>query len=1027
MKKIVHLLILMAAGQHVLAQCVNSGTGLSATTSVININCTSNDGSVTVNASDGWTDASAPNGTGRSFAITTGPVTRPTQSSHVFNSLPVGSYTISITDCNGTTITRPATIGGTTPTAMSASPTLFRSICAANNVVKIGPSGGRAPYTVSVVGAPAGSTPVISGDTIRGLTAGTLSYQVTDACGTVLGAATSIATNAPLGANNTLATVISYSGCNGTVGDLYFPNADSAFIRYQFTSLPPTSNLVADSFYTELYFNGVLKQTKTPATIEQLQLINGGCFFTGYGPGAYTLKTYAKCAGLIKTDSVIFGNRPASTPGTNTNIGIPQGAIPGIVSRFGCTDWDYRVDFHGTISGVSAPGRIVDIINPIFKLKVLSGASHVGDSVYSTATYVYHATITNLAYSATPYVFEVSDTCGNRDTIYYTRPVPAFTPKPTATTSCDGLNAGNADYFMAHVLALGVSGVPAIYPGTTTVLSGPALPYTSYPITLVDSVGALAPYVPRLPFPYPANNIRIAYENACGQKDTTVWTISCTPPVPGTISYSVTPHCGNLGDIALTNATSGQMLNVYYTSGPTNLASNPMLSTENAESYLNVASGTYVFRGFLPPMSANTAAPYYVPSSTAAMAGSYGYPLSSGAGAPAPVAAYRYSITYGTPVDTSALRVWDTTITAVVPVTNLSITAGEAYLCKDGSGSANVMIHPSGSTPPLSFQYSYSTTSGSGPWSSAVTDSLLSIPGVLAGQPIWLRTTDGCGSTASVNTNIQTLSSSSTSACNAGIATLTPSPNSGSFIYTLKEDDGTTTTYPYGTPITIDLNDTANTGNYTLYYRLTSGGGTGCIVDSVNFYAGAPCAIGVALPLQLLNFTGRMEKGISYLGWISASETGNKAYEVERSADGRSWKWIATVPVSTQKQSEGFRYSYNDVIGDVPNAYYRLKLVEHGGNAVYSRTLYLRQRQGNAKASVYPNPAAQVVNILPYGQSAKASYRLVDLMGRTVLHGSLQPQQVNTISVGRFPSGIYTLELVLDNEVQVQQLSIDPR
>ena len=83
-----------------LAQCP-AGTP-SATTTVVDADCPSN-GQITVNASGGL----AP----YIFKITSGPITKPGQSSNVFSGMPPGTYDVVITDDCGTSTTVSVTIG----------------------------------------------------------------------------------------------------------------------------------------------------------------------------------------------------------------------------------------------------------------------------------------------------------------------------------------------------------------------------------------------------------------------------------------------------------------------------------------------------------------------------------------------------------------------------------------------------------------------------------------------------------------------------------------------------------------------------------------------------------------------------------------------------------------------------------------------------------------------------------------------------------------------------------------------------
>jgi gliding motility-associated-like protein len=177
---------------------ITQPTALTATQSQVNVNCNGAcNGSATVVASGGtapYTYSWAPTGGTGATA----------------SSLCAGSYTCTITDANGCSITKSFTI--TQPAPVTGSTTTIQSTCGnPNGSATVTPSGGVGPYTYSW--APTGGT----GATASGLTANIYTVTITDANGCTATATANVTNAGSPTASITASTNVScFGGNNGS-------------------------------------------------------------------------------------------------------------------------------------------------------------------------------------------------------------------------------------------------------------------------------------------------------------------------------------------------------------------------------------------------------------------------------------------------------------------------------------------------------------------------------------------------------------------------------------------------------------------------------------------------------------------------------------------------------------------------------------------------------------------------------------------------------------------------------------------
>jgi len=195
---------------------------------------------------------------------------------------------------------------------------------------------------------------------------------------------------------------------------------------------------------------------------------------------------------------------------------------------------------------------------------------------------------------------------------------------------------------------------------------------------------------------------------------------------------------------------------------------------------------------------------------------------------------------------------------------------------------------------------------------------------------------------------------------------------SGTIIVGVTYDGGTTVT-----PLYSQVDATGNVGPQVISGSFTtpaSGAANAQLIVSFNgnsfnndnIYWDNMCLDWI-VPVELTSFTAIADYGVVELSWITATETNNQGFEVQRSAGGE-FEAIAFVEghgTTTEVQA----YSYSDRSVSVGSYSYRLKQVDFDGTTSYSNLVEVD----------VPTPAVFVLDQNypnPFNPSTKIAFRL---------------------------------------------------
>ena len=164
------------------------------------------------------------------------------------------------------------------------------------------------------------------------------------------------------------------------------------------------------------------------------------------------------------------------------------------------------------------------------------------------------------------------------------------------------------------------------------------------------------------------------------------------------------------------------------------------------------------------------------------------------------------------------------------------------------------------------------------------------------------------------------------------------------------------------------------------------------------------------LPVVIADFTATNNTTSVSLNWATRQESNSAFFAIERSVDGSNWNQVAQVKAAGNS-AVTVKYSFNDFTGVSGVAHYRLKMVDLDGQFVYSDVRSIRSA-ATATIKVFPNPAAEYVNITLPSKSGNTLLRLVNQAGQVVIEKNVPAGTVTiNLSLNQVQPGFYVIRL----------------
>lgn len=134
------------------------------------------------------------------------------------------------------------------------------------------------------------------------------------------------------------------------------------------------------------------------------------------------------------------------------------------------------------------------------------------------------------------------------------------------------------------------------------------------------------------------------------------------------------------------------------------------------------------------------------------------------------------------------------------------------------------------------------------------------------------------------------------------------------------------------------------------------------------------------LPLNLLSFTGTATGQISKLTWVVSDAENLMDFVLERSSDNRVFEPVATIKAFNT--GNNITYRYNDTLDKKGIYFYRLRLGDRDGKAVFSKIVIITIHSSLTGITISPNPASQFITIQHPSTNEVSQIAIVDFNGK---------------------------------------------
>ena len=183
------------------------------------------------------------------------------------------------------------------------------------------------------------------------------------------------------------------------------------------------------------------------------------------------------------------------------------------------------------------------------------------------------------------------------------------------------------------------------------------------------------------------------------------------------------------------------------------------------------------------------------------------------------------------------------------------------------------------------------------------------------------------------------------------------------------------------------------------------------------------------IPVELTSFSATYKADKILLKWITATETNNHGFEIQRKQENSEWENIGFVEgYGTTTETNEYSFTDEDLFAGVNKFYYRLKQIDFDGSFEYSEVVELETIPTKFELSQnYPNPFNPITTInfsLPKQTQLKINiYNMLGEQVATIAEGTYEAGYHKvTFNASSLPSSAYLYRIESDAFVQVKKM-----
>ncbi|MDE3247557.1 MAG: PQQ-dependent sugar dehydrogenase [Bacteroidota bacterium] len=199
-------------------------------------------------------------------------------------------------------------------------------------------------------------------------------------------------------------------------------------------------------------------------------------------------------------------------------------------------------------------------------------------------------------------------------------------------------------------------------------------------------------------------------------------------------------------------------------------------------------------------------------------------------------------------------------------------------------------------------------------------------------------------------------------------------------------------------------------------------GSTGYVVQAniTSFSSFYFAGVTSLLPVQLISFNANLVNDNTQLQWTTADAQNSQQFVIERSADGKNFSAIGTLPAKTGNGVVSYAMADSNIARAGSSVvYYRLKIVDNDGSFSYSRVVSVRLAKKAGRITVSPNPVnSSAVVVVNATVAESARWQISDISGKPVMARTISLVKGDnsfTLSLGSLPAGSYYLKVTGNN------------